>query len=148
MKDTIKNIHGIVEILRYDEQMNLVEHHTYNNLVVTTGLQWVAARLNDPTPAVMNYIAVGTNNAAPALGQTTLSTEIYRAPVSALGGAVSGNSIIYNQTIGPGDATGALVEAGIFNQASGGTMLSRVTYPILNKGSGDTIAITWTITVG
>jgi hypothetical protein len=148
MKDVIKNIRGFVNILHYDENKNLIQEYNFENLVVTTGQQWVASRLNDPVTPVMNWIAVGTNNAVPALNQTTLSTELFRDVVSVLGGAVSGSSIVYNQTILPGDATGALVEAGIFNQAAAGTMLSRVTFPVINKSAADTVAITWTITVG
>lgn len=148
MKDTIKNIKGYVDILHYNEEMELIEELHFENLVVTTGLQWIAGRLNVPIPAIMDYIAVGTDGTPPVLSDTGLAIEIYRAPVSVSGGAVSGNSIVFNQTIPAGSATGTLQEAGIFDLSSAGTMLSRVTYPVINKGPSDTIAITWTITIG
>ena len=148
MHDTIKNIRGFVQIKHYDGSMNLIEEYNFENLVVTTGLQWAAARLNDPVPPVMNYIALGTSNVAPLLTDTTLSVEVTRGAVSLAGGAVSGQSIQYNRNFCPGEGTAALQEAGIFDSASGGTMLSRVTYPVINKSASDTVAVTWTITIG
>jgi hypothetical protein len=46
-----------------------------------------------------------------------------------------------------GTATGAITEAGIFNAATGGTMLCRTTFPVINKGSADSLAVTWVVTV-
>jgi len=46
-----------------------------------------------------------------------------------------------------GDGTGALVEAGILNAASAGTLLARVVFSVINKGAADTLEITWTLTI-
>jgi len=136
---------GTVQIKHWDGEGNILLDKTYDNLVVTTGLQWIAARLNTPVPAVMNYIAVGTSNTPPALNQTALVAEVARSVVSVGGGSVSGTTIVYSTTFGAGVATGALQEAGIFQLATGSPMLSRVTYPVINKGASDTISILWTI---
>ena len=45
------------------------------------------------------------------------------------------------------DATGAVTEAGIFNAASGGTMLCRTVFSVVNKGADDSLSVTWTITL-
>lgn len=148
MKDSINNIQGHVNILHYNEKNELIKEYSFKNLVVTTGLNWITDRLNTPAPAVMNYIAVGTDNTLPAANQTTLVSEIYRESVAISGGTVSNNTLLFTITLGPGEGTGALQEAGIFDLASAGTMLSRVTYPVINKGAGDTIAISWTISIG
>lgn len=148
MKDTIKEITGTVKVEHFDGNMNLIKIHEFKNLVVTTGKEWIAGRLNNPVPPIMNYIALGTGTTAPVLTDTTLETEIYRQVVTTPGGAVSGNSLVFTQTVGAGSGTGALTEAGIFDLAAAGTMLSRVTYPVINKGASDTIAITWTIVIG
>ena len=42
----------------------------------------------------------------------------------------------------------AIAEAGIFNAGAAGTMLARATFTAINKGASDTLAITWTVTVG
>jgi hypothetical protein len=60
---------------------------------------------------------------------------------------VSGNAITYTATFGAGTATGAVVEAGIFNASSGGTMLCRTVFPVINKNAGDSLAVTWVVTV-
>jgi hypothetical protein len=93
----------------------------------------------------MNYIGVGTSGTAAALGNTTLGTEIAREAVTVAGGSTSGTTIIYSATFAAGTGTGALQEAGIFQSSSGSTMLSRVVYPVINKGAGDTVSVLWTI---
>lgn len=148
MKDSIKQVSGKVQIFHYDENKNLINEYEFDNLVVTSGLNWIASRLTDPPGVIMNYIAVGTDNTTPTLAQTALVSEIYRDVVSVSGGTVSNNNLLFTQTILPGSATASLQEAGIFTLGSGGTMLSRVTYPVINKGASDTIAINWTITIG
>lgn len=148
MQDIIKKVRGVVEVLHYDEYMNLIERREFENLVVTTGLNWITDRLNDPVPAVMTHIAVGSSNAVPTMSQTILTSEVARVAVTTSGGATSNNNLVFAATLLPGTGTGSLQEAGIFNSAAGGTMLSRVTYPVINKAAGDTIAINWTITVG
>jgi Phage tail-collar fibre protein len=148
MEEQLKNISGIVTITRYNNAMEVVETHTFKNLVVQTGLNWIAARCNNPVPDVMDYIAVGTDNTIPALNQTALVAELVRVAVNPSGGAVSNNQLAFNTILGAGVGTGGLQEAGIFDASTGGAMLSRVTYPIINKGASDTVAISWTITFG
>ena len=40
-----------------------------------------------------------------------------------------------------------LTEAGIFNAASGGTMLCRTVFAVVNKQADDTMTVTWTVTI-
>jgi hypothetical protein len=60
---------------------------------------------------------------------------------------VAGAVVTYVATFGPGVGTGAIVEAGIFNAASSGTMLCRTVFSVVNKGADDAMTITWQITV-
>jgi hypothetical protein len=47
-----------------------------------------------------------------------------------------------------GDATNAAItEAGVLNNATGGTLYSRATFTAINKGASDTLQITWTYTL-
>ena len=121
-----------------------VEREEINNLVVTVGKQHIAARLGSSPPTGMSHIAIGTGATAPAAGDTTLQSELDR---NAATGTPSANTIAFSATWNPGDGTGAITEAGIFNNSSGGTMLSRVTFPVKNKDAADTFAINWTITI-
>jgi hypothetical protein len=136
---------GTVQIKHWNSDGDLLLDETFNNLVVTTGLQWIAGRLSNSPPTYMNYIAVGTSNTAPSAGQTTLVAEIARQVITVPGGSASGATIIYSTSYGAGVGTGALQEAGIFQSASASTMLSRVTFAVINKAAGDTVSIVWTI---
>lgn len=130
-----------IEILRANGE---VERDEFDNLIVTTGKNHAAARLGNSPPTAMNSIAVGTGTNAPAAGDTALQTELYRESCSV---TPSTNTVQYSATLAPGEGTGALTEAGIFNQNTlGGTMLSRVIFSVKNKAAGDTMTITWTIT--
>jgi hypothetical protein len=55
--------------------------------------------------------------------------------------------VTYVATFSAGTGTGAVVEAGIFNAASAGTMLCRTVFAVVNKGVDDAMTITWQITV-
>ena len=118
------------------------------NLVVTVGKSFIASRMAGNASAVMGWMAVGTNNTAPSATDTTLNTELARVATTVSGGTPSGNTVQYIGVYPAGVATGALTEAGIFNASSAGTMLSRTTYPVINKGASDEMTITWVITVG
>jgi hypothetical protein len=63
------------------------------------------------------------------------------------GNSVTNNAITYTATFPAGTGTGAITEAGIFNASTAGTMLCRTTFPVVNKQAGDTIAVTWVVTV-
>ena len=115
------------------------------NLVVTAGKNFVASRMKDTTKAAMTHMAIGTNNTTAAVGQTALSAEVTRGALTST--TVSNNTIAYVETFAAGTGTGAIVEAGVFNASSGGTMLCRTVFAVVNKGSADAMTITWTITV-
>jgi len=114
------------------------------NLVVTAGKNWVADRMNNAN-AVMSHMAVGTGTTAAAAGNTALVTETDRNALTST--TVTNNAVAYVATWAAGDATAAITEAGIFDAASSGDMLARTKFDVVNKGSADSMTITWTITV-
>ena len=114
------------------------------NLVVTAGKNWVADRMNNAN-AVMSHMAVGTGTTEALVAQTTLVTENDRNALTST--TVTDNAVAYVATWAAGDATAAITEAGIFDAASSGDMLARTKFDVVNKGSADSMTITWTITV-
>ena len=114
------------------------------NLVVTAGKNWVADRMNDAN-AVMSHMAVGTGTTEALAAQTALITENDRNALTST--TVTDNAIAYVATWAAGDATAAITEAGIFDASTGGDMLARTKFDVVNKGSADSMTITWTITV-
>jgi hypothetical protein len=117
-----------------------------NNLVVTAGKEWVADRMKGSNSA-MSHMAIGTGSTAAAAGNTALGNELDRNSLSTAGGTVSGATITFECTWAAGDGTGAITEAGIFDASSGGDMLARTVFAVVNKGSSDVMTISWVVTV-
>jgi hypothetical protein len=119
-----------------------------NNLVVTAGKEWVAARMKD-TSTVMTHMGVGTGTTAAVIANTALETQHGdgRQTLTTSGGSVSGAVITFHRTFAAGNQTGAITEAGVFTAASGGTMLCRTVFGVVNKGALDTMTISWAVTI-
>tara|TARA_R100000995_G_C3458894_1_gene112039 strand:- start:382 stop:810 length:429 start_codon:yes stop_codon:yes gene_type:complete len=115
-----------------------------DNLVVTAGKGYVADRMKNNS-SVMSHMAIGSGTTAAAAGNTALGTELGR--VSLTSTTVSSNVVTYVATFAAGTGTGAVTEAGILTASSGGTMLCRTVFSVVNKGSADSMTITWTVTV-
>jgi len=123
------------------------EDHLLKNLVVSTGLHFIASRMKDTTDSVMSHMSLGTGTTAAALGDTTLGAEISGSRVGLTSTTVTANQTTYIASFAAGVGTGAVTEAGIFNANSSGTMLCRTVFPVVNKQSGDSMTVTWTVTV-
>ena len=150
LQDTGIKMIGDVNIKRFAEDGSLIEERQVKNLVVTVGKNYIANRMQGNSVAsVMNTMAIGINSTTPAVAQTTLQSEAGRVAMASF--SASGNQVTATATFPAGTGTGAITEAGIFNPssagASGGTMLCRTTFPVVNKAAGDSIAVTWVITV-
>ena len=114
------------------------------NLVVTAGKNYVADRIKNNS-TVMSHMAIGTGSTAAAAGDTALGSQTARTALTS--STVTDNEIVYVDTFAAGTGTGAITEAGIFNASSGGTMLCRTVFSVVNKGANDAMTITWTVTV-
>lgn len=138
--------HGELTISVFDRNGNLKEAKKVPNLVVTVGKNYIASRMVGTSSTVMNGMAIGTGTGTPIAGDTTLGTEAGRVALTAF--TASTNTVTATATFPSATGTGAITEAGIFNNStSGGTMLCRTTFPVVNKAAGDSIAITWVVTV-
>jgi hypothetical protein len=92
-------------------------------------------------------MAIGTGTTAPVVGDTALQAEV-GTRVALSSKTRSNNVVTMIGSFGAGNGTGAIAEAGILNASSGGTMYSRVTFAAINKGTNDTLELTWTYTIG
>jgi hypothetical protein len=140
---------GLVSFVLTDQDGN-VKLNLEKNLVVNAGLAYIASRMKDATATAMTHLAVGTGTTAAAAGQTALVTESARVALDSttiVTTNISNDTVQYVATFNPGTGTGALTEAAIFNAGSGGTMLARTVYSVINKGALDTLTITWKVTI-
>lgn len=145
MQDFIKAV-GQVNTIHTKADGSVVEC-TIPNLVVTVGKNFIASRMASAGAAVMGWIEVGTGGTAPVVGDTTLQTALYRKAITVSGGTVAGSAVTYSVTLNPGEGTGSLQEAGIFNAGAAGTMLARTTFGTIAKAAGDTVTINWTVSL-
>lgn len=138
---------GELQILVTGADGAIKHEQTLKNLVVTTGLGYIASRMKDASATAMSHMAVGAGTTAAALGQTGLVTESARVALTST--TVTANAVAYAATFPAGTPASltALTEAGIFNASSGGTMLCRTVFAAVNKDVGDTMSITWTVTI-
>lgn len=135
---------GQVCITVTDKNGQVKDRREIKNLVVTTGKEFIAARMVG-TPTAMSHMALGSDNTATDVADTALGTELGRV---ALATATSTGAVVtYTASFPAGTATGAVVEAGVFNDPTTGTMLCRTVFAVVNKGADDAMSVTWAITV-
>ena len=94
-----------------------------------------------------SHMELGTGTTAAASADTALGTAISGSRTALTSTTVSSNTITYVASFAAGTGTGAVTEAGIFNASSAGTLLCRTVFPVVNKQSGDSMTVTWTVTV-
>lgn len=136
---------GELEIVLRDSQGNIKEIRKAKNLVVSSGKTYLASRAVGTSASIMSYMAIGTSTSTPTAADTTLGTEAGRVALASASN--SANAITYTATFPAGTGTGAITEAAVLNASSAGTMLCRTTFPVVNKAAGDSIAITWVVTI-
>ena len=139
------NAKGRLTIEQFDKEGNLIHAEDTTNVVVSDGLDYITERMKDNTTTVMSHMAVGSDNTAAAAGDSTLGTELGRVALTST--TVSSNTITYVGDFPAGTGTGAVVEAGVLNNSTGGDLLCRTVFSVVNKAAADRLKITWTLTV-
>lgn len=132
----LRRANGDVEVARKD------------NIIVNAGFDFIADAIGKVSgrPTVMGYIALGTDATTATAVQTALIAEVARQ--AATYAHTSGTkTFTFTGFFDVGIATGALVEAGILNDPTVGTLLDRVVFAVINKGAGDTLTATFTFTM-
>lgn len=148
INETLK-LSGQLNIVLQDKAGNIKENIDTKNLVVNTGLAYIVSRMVGTTKTVMTHMAVGSGTTAAAATQTDLVTLLgsREALDSTTISGTNDEKVVFVSSFEAGDGTGAVTEAGLFNAATGGDMLCRTVFSVVNKAADDTMAITWTITL-
>ena len=144
---------GELTIQVFDKNGDLKSATKVPNLVVTNGKNYIASRMAGASLTTMSHMAIGTGTGTPIAGDVNLGTEASLGR-QAMTFISSTNTVTGTATFAAGQGTGAITEAGIFNYgtyaaspSAGQFMLCRTTFPPVNKAAGDSIAITWVVTV-
>lgn len=140
---------GQLNIVLKDKAGNIKDEREVKNLVVTTGLAFIASRMVGTAKNVMSHMALGSSTTAAAAGQTDLVSVLgsREALDSTTISGTNDEKVVFVSSFEAGDGTGAVTEAGIFNAASSGDMLCRTVFSVVNKSADDTMSITWTVTI-
>lgn len=149
---------GNVDIVLYDELGAIKDERHIDNLIVDAGVEGVASRIAphdgsiNPTSAY-NYIGLGTGSTVVDAADVELAAELptgvnyARLQDTTAQYSDSTKKLVLSVTFAPGQATGTLNESGIFNAATDGDMFARQTFAQITKAPGDTLTVTWTITL-
>lgn len=117
-----------------------------DNLVLTTGKNWIASRLTGAGVGA-GYIAVGTGSTAPAVGDTGLVAELTRKALTVPNGIASANTVTYETTFTENEGNGVLREAMLNTAATAGIAIARVVFPIITKTDTDLFTVRWVLTI-
>lgn len=136
-------VKGRIEFVLRDEHGNIKDEWVVDNTVTTAGKNGLADQvIAAPTLAKPTHMGVGTGSPS----ATALGTEVDRNALANKTRAT--NVVTFTCNWAAGDGTGTLTEAGIFDAASAGNMWLSASFTAKVKAAGDTLAATWTLTVG
>lgn len=144
--DTFKLVGSLTaELHKADGSYEVVHKH---NAILDVGFDFIADAIGNASarPAVMSYIAVGTNTTAVSVDQTALQTQLM-AKAATYAHTAGTKTFTFETTFAKGEATGAITEASVQNAETGGILIDRVVFPVINKGDDDTLKMTFTFTM-
>ncbi len=150
-------IHGFVTIIKNagqeDEKVLIKNKH---NLLTNAGRDYFHAQCYTNTSAGgigVNYIALSENAGGAAAGHTAVAGEINSGGLARTQASTrthsSGTNTTTLQNTFTASATFSAVQlSGLLNAASTGTLGHEATFTSVALVSGDTLQVTWTLTLG
>ena len=133
--------------------------HSAHNLRTTGGADWQANAMSATSsqPASVNYIALSNDSASPAAGDCaagssacTLASEISTnglARAQATYAHSNGTNTYTLTHTFTASGIQAAQKAGLFNASGSGTMVFEVAFAQVSLGIGDTVTVTWTVSI-
>ena len=145
-REALCNSNVVVEVFRDGKLIARRENH---NLVMNVGKAQMAKRLIVTPGTLFKYMRLGTNAAVAASGQTQITTAITSSQRTCNTAAMSGTRTakFIRTWVGADFSASGICEAGIFDNHDTGSMLARVTFTAVSKGSSDSLKLTWTVKV-
>jgi hypothetical protein len=158
--------HGVAEL--FDEFGNLKQRVEFENLITQYGNQFYAERAGGVSgaPAAATGMQLGTGTTTPATtGAGAAIVTLVAASLVALTGTPTGGAgaagtsrrAQYIVTWGAGTATAnSIAEVVLTNQSTGtqtaapagATIARALLSPVVNKGAGDSLTVTWNHDIG
>lgn len=124
-----------------------VKKEVWKNQVQTYMLMNVADALSDRGEPAMSHMAVGTGTGQ-AVGDTILAAQIGVRYALDNGTPTHAAAVVtYHRMFAAGEGTGAIEEAGLFNDLTAGNMGLYNDSISFAKAAADSLELTWTLTV-
>ena len=140
---------GAVKMILRGPDGQIKEEREEKNLVVAVGRAFIVTRMTGTAEPVMSHMGVGSSSTPAAPGQTALLSPL-GARVELDSVTIQGadnHQVRYTCVFAPGEGTGSVVEAGLFNDSVAGVMLCRTVFSVVTKGADDTLELQWTVTL-
>ena len=144
---------GQVNMVLRDSYGYIKEERDGPNTVTNAGIAEIVKLASSEAADAFTHVALGTDDTGAAVTDTTLGAEIDSDGGERDASTVSAETVNTAddtiQLISGWNFTGALsiTESGVFNDASAGTMLCRQTFTTLPVDDGDSLIITWKVTL-
>lgn len=151
------SLKGRFELKLFDEEGNLKDQRKIDNTIVNDGLREVAGLLINVAPSdsgdvgEFDSIGIGEGSASVDATDTDLQTPIRRESATT---SLTTTSVTEDtgELVNTFSFSGsyAIKESGVFNTGTadtGGDMLCRQTFPVMNVTNGDSLETTWDIQV-
>ncbi len=141
-------ISGRVNLTHRSKAGGIKGVYCLDNLVVLEGLKHFASLLFGDTLPGIGWVACGSSNKIPTSDNVALGgtgnpiTELLRTTVVA---TLNDNAVKYIGTWTGFTGSETIQEAGLFNFASGGTMLARIVTPEIEPAASDDLDIEWSL---
>ena len=154
MKDSNSiKVRGFLRLQVKDKDGNLLQDTGFSeNLVTNAGLAAIAGLVgNTGSITAFTYLAVGTSSTAAAASQTTLVAEITDTGLARASATVSRstttatNDTLQFDYVWTASGSKSILEVGVFNASSGGTMLARKVITQVDVVNTNTLTATYKI---
>lgn len=148
MKINSVTLKGTYDFIHRDKTGRIIDQFSVDNTITSAAKAALALLIQGNATTKYTRIAIGSSATAAVVGNTTLAAEITSPSLArALSTATRVTTTVTNDTSNlvhtySSTATQTVQEAGVFDSASGGTLLSRVTFTAKNLSSGDTLQVT------
>lgn len=140
---------GEIEFKHFSPTGELLNTIKMHNCIVNAGLTVVAKLINGVETDFFEHIAIGIGTTTATATDTQLESEITDGGGERASATTSYEADYKAKFVNTFNFTGsyAVTESGVFDTNSGGNMLCRQTFSAINVGSGDSLQVTWKITV-
>ncbi|MBF0212276.1 MAG: hypothetical protein HQM00_01790 [Magnetococcales bacterium] len=137
-------------LVRFCDTLQVYRNRTLidriDDKITSAGFAWIVQRMKGQGGEV-SHMAVGSGTTTAALGDTALVVETARVALTTPGGVISGDTITFEAEFPAGVGTGTVNEIGLFDAASGGTLISRNVKGPYPKEAGDSLIFVLSIKV-